>query len=138
MHFGKIKNRELLSLVEYYKSISNPSFNLELIQLKDIQDKKIGIKELGKYSNENLFILDELGKSYNSKEFSNFIFNKMVNSENLTLVVGNAFGFDEEVKQKYQKFSISSMTFPHEIVLVLLLEQIYRAGTILNNSKYHK
>lgn len=58
--------------------------------------------------------------------------------KSLVFIVGGAFGFDEKIKQKYtNKISISRMTFSHQMIRVLFIEQLYRAFTILKNEPYH-
>lgn len=138
LHFGKVKNKDFEALVDYYKKLSEKYFEIELIQLKDLPEEKISSLQLAHYLDQDLVLLDELGKEYLSKEFANFVFNKKVNDEDLTFVIGNAFGFDDELKQKFKRISLSKFTVPHELAFVILVEQIYRAGSILNNSKYHK
>ncbi len=86
-----------------------------------------------------LFLLDEKGKMFTSVEFSNFLQKKMnAGIKNLVIAIGGAFGFSEPVYQKATgKISLSKMTFSHQMVRVFIIEQIYRAFTILRNEPYH-
>lgn len=86
-----------------------------------------------------LVLLDEYGKQYTSREFSSFIQKKMnAGTKRLVFLVGGAWGFDESVKQRANaKLSVSKMTFPHQLIRLIFMEQLYRAFTILKNEPYH-
>jgi 23S rRNA (pseudouridine1915-N3)-methyltransferase len=86
-----------------------------------------------------LVLLDEYGKQYSSRDFSSFIQKKMnAGTKRLVFLVGGAWGFDESVKQRANsKLSVSRMTFPHQLIRVIFMEQLYRAFTILKNEPYH-
>jgi 23S rRNA (pseudouridine1915-N3)-methyltransferase len=63
----------------------------------------------------------------------------MMLGKSIDFIIGGAFGLDESiVKTAHTKLCLSEMTFPHQLVKVMLLEQIYRAQTILDNHPYHK
>jgi len=81
--------------------------------------------------------LDEKGKEFTSKEFSDYI--KKVNLENkdITFVIGEAEGLPKNLKYE-EKISLSKMTFPNQMVRVIFVEQLYRAFTIIKGEKYHK
>jgi 23S rRNA (pseudouridine1915-N3)-methyltransferase len=83
--------------------------------------------------------LDERGKSFTSESLANFIQQRGTEStKNVVFLIGGAFGLDEQVlKRANYKWSLSSLTFPHQLVRLILAEQIYRACTILRNEKYH-
>ena len=95
--------------------------------LKKIEDKDV------------LVLLDEKGKEFSSVEFAKSISNQQnISTKNLVFVIGGAYGFSEEVyKRANLKMALSKMTFPHQLVRVLFLEQLYRAFTILKGEKYH-
>ncbi|MDA7810674.1 23S rRNA (pseudouridine(1915)-N(3))-methyltransferase RlmH, partial [Flavobacteriaceae bacterium] len=84
-------------------------------------------------------ILDEKGKSYNSIDFSKFIENKIVNSsKNIIFIIGGAYGFSEKIYSRSNSIiSLSKMTFSHQIIRLFMVEQLYRALTIINNHPYH-
>jgi 23S rRNA (pseudouridine1915-N3)-methyltransferase len=84
-------------------------------------------------------LLDERGKTFSSIGFSEFIQGQMNQGQKqLVFVIGGAFGFSEEVYKKASyKISLSEMTFSHQLIRIVFMEQMYRAMTILNNHPYH-
>lgn len=79
------------------------------------------------------------GKEYSSPDFSAEIEKFSMNYSSLSFVIGGSFGLSDEVKQLGKmKLSFGKMTLPHQLARMVLLEQIYRAFSISNNSKYHK
>ena len=86
-----------------------------------------------------LIALDENGKQWNSIELANFIQQKgNEGSKNIIFLIGGAYGIHESVfKRCHFKWSLSKLVFPHQLVRLILSEQIYRACTILKNEKYH-
>ncbi len=89
--------------------------------------------------NSFLVFLDERGKTFSSMEFSEQISKRMLEgSKNLVFVIGGAYGFDESIINKAnEKMSLSKLTFNHQMVRLIFLEQLYRAFSILNNEPYH-
>ncbi len=90
-------------------------------------------------TDDYLVALDERGKSLTSEKLAHFIDARaMDGTKNLIFLIGGAFGIDETVLQKAKlQWSLSALTFPHQLVRLILAEQLYRAGTILRNEKYH-
>lgn len=86
----------------------------------------------------NVF-LDERGKRFSSIEFSNFISQLQNRStKQLNMIIGGAYGFEDNFLSKSDfRLSLSRMTLPHDLCRLVLLEQVYRAFTLLNNEKYH-
>ena len=86
-----------------------------------------------------LVLLDEHGKSFTSMEFATYIERKMHGvPKRLVFVIGGPYGFSEAVyKAASEKISLSKMTFSHQMIRLIFVEQIYRAMTILNNEPYH-
>ena len=109
----------------------NESQKLEILKLEAEHIKK----EIKGY----LMITAIEGKKFSSVDFSKKIDSiKNVNSE-ISIVIGGSYGVDDSIKQMAQeKISFSDMTFPHTLFRVLILEQLYRAFSILNDGKYHK
>ncbi len=86
-----------------------------------------------------LIALDEHGKEMNSEKLASFIQARANGSiKTLVFVVGGAFGLDGQVLAKANfKWSLSQLTFPHQLVRLILAEQLYRACSIIRNEKYH-
>ncbi|MBQ6052064.1 MAG: 23S rRNA (pseudouridine(1915)-N(3))-methyltransferase RlmH [Clostridia bacterium] len=79
------------------------------------------------------------GERMSSEKLAEFIEKTAQSSPKITFVIGGSDGLDGEVKSRADlKLSFSEMTFPHQLMRIILLEQIYRAFTIINNIKYHK
>ena len=90
-------------------------------------------------SGEQLYLLDEHGKTFTSEKFADFLqqrFNQ--GGHALTLVIGGPYGFSEDVYQAATgKISLSELTFSHQMVRMILFEQLYRGMTILRGEPYH-
>ncbi len=88
---------------------------------------------------DTLVLLDEKGKMMTSPNLASWFSNKMESSEGrLCLLVGGAYGVSPKVRERADEIlALSPMTFPHELCLVILTEQIYRAFSILKGSPYH-
>ncbi len=86
-----------------------------------------------------IILLDEFGKEYTSVDFARYIESKMqLSVKNMVFVVGGAYGFAPEIKKmSHHSLSLSLLTFPHQLVRLIFLEQLYRAFTIIRNEKYH-
>ncbi|HEY4876947.1 MAG TPA: 23S rRNA (pseudouridine(1915)-N(3))-methyltransferase RlmH [Puia sp.] len=86
-----------------------------------------------------LIALDEKGKQFSSSQLAQFIQLRANDSEkNLVFVIGGAYGLGDAVLDRADyKWSLSQLTFPHQLVRLILAEQIYRACTIIRNEKYH-
>ncbi|MEZ5015978.1 MAG: 23S rRNA (pseudouridine(1915)-N(3))-methyltransferase RlmH [Flavipsychrobacter sp.] len=86
-----------------------------------------------------LILLDERGKLYNSIEWSTQ-FQQLMNmgTKTVVILIGGAFGVSDNIKeQAKQTWSLSKLVFPHQLVRLMLAEQVYRAFSILHNSPYH-
>ena len=147
---GKTDNKNLQSLIEdYTKRLSfYVKFDLDIIaDIKNVknlseaqQKEKEGELILSKISaTDNLILLDENGKTFNSVGFSNYLQKKMnAGTKTLVFVIGGPYGFSETVYQKANgKVSLSEMTFSHQMVRLFFIEQLYRGFTILRNEPYH-
>lgn len=90
-------------------------------------------------ADDYLITLDERGKEMTSEGLANFLQQRAnESSKTLVFLIGGAFGLDERVlKAAKLKWSLSPLTFPHQLVRLILAEQVYRACTILRNEKYH-
>ena len=145
---GKTKSSELVGLINEYVKRINFYKRFKIIEVNSLKSKKNSEKEIKKIEGENIlksikknelfFLLDENGKSFNSRKFANFLSNKFKTSKSIVFVIGGAYGFSNEIKQKSNEIiSLSEMTFSHQIIRLFFTEQVYRALTILNNHPYH-
>lgn len=110
--------------------------NLSSSILKDKEAENI-LKHIN--STDTVVLLDERGKEFRSMEFADYLQKKMnKGTKTLVFIVGGAFGFSDKIYSLYQeRLSISKMTFSHQMIRLLITEQLYRAFTILNNEPYH-
>ena len=124
------------------------SFDMEVIpELKntksltmDQQKEKEGELILKSFQpGDVIVLLDEFGKEFRSVDFANWLEKKMANvNKRLVFVIGGPYGFSQKVYEAAQeKISLSKMTFSHQMVRLIFVEQLYRAMTILNNGPYH-
>lgn len=105
-----------------------------------VQKEREGELIISKISpSHKVVLLDENGKMFSSQEFSKVIQKEMLSGvKGVTFVIGGPYGFSEAVyKRSDSKISLSRMTFSHQMVRLIFVEQIYRAMTILKNEPYH-
>ncbi len=110
--------------------------SLSEIELK----KKEGILILDRISPEDyIVVLDGKGKQYSSENLAELIrLRALERTKNIVFLIGGAFGLDATVLEKATIiWSLSQLTFPHQLVRLILAEQIYRSCTILQHEKYH-
>lgn len=134
-NYLKRMKRYISFSVEMIPALKNAK-SLSKDQIKDKEGQLI----LSKISETDfLLLLDENGKEMSSVGFSKYLKKMMLQSvKNLVFVVGGAYGFSPEVYERgNSKLSISQMTFSHQIIRLIFMEQIYRAFTIINNEPYH-
>ncbi len=110
--------------------------NLSPEQIKE-KEAELLLKHLQKA--DKIILLDEHGKKYRSTQFAEFLQTQMNSGiKNLCFVVGGAYGFDEKIRKAADaQLSLSDMTFSHQMIRLLFIEQVYRAMTILRNEPYH-
>ena len=91
------------------------------------------------HKDDYLIALDERGKEFTSEDLATFIQTRANDSvRNIVLLIGGAYGLDNSVlKRANYIWSLSHLTFPHQLVRLIISEQIYRACTIIKNEKYH-
>ena len=147
---GKTDSPELHMLICTYQNRLKHYVKFELELLPDIknaknlsetaQKEKEGELILKKLKDTDLLVLlDENGKMYSSVDFSHYLQKKMnAGTKSLILAIGGPYGFSDAVHRKADgKISLSKMTFSHQMVRLIVVEQLYRAFTILRNEPYH-
>ena len=106
----------------------------------ELQKEKEGQLILNQVSSgDHVILLDEHGAEYSSVEFSKWIEKKMIaGSRQVVFVIGGPYGFSKAVYERSDsKISLSKMTFSHQMVRLIFVEQVYRAMTIIKNEPYH-
>jgi 23S rRNA (pseudouridine1915-N3)-methyltransferase len=94
------------------------------------------LKELT--AQDTVILLDERGKEYRSMEFAKWLENKQLTAQNIVFVIGGPYGFSDSIyKRANEKISLSKMTFSHQMVRLIFVEQLYRACTIIKGESYH-
>ncbi|MDD7463931.1 MAG: 23S rRNA (pseudouridine(1915)-N(3))-methyltransferase RlmH [Anaerococcus sp.] len=152
---GKIKEKYFSSGIKEYQKRLGPyckfsiievgdepaGENLSAKELEQVKEKE-GEKILKKIKDDDYVItLEILGKQMSSEAFADFIKNEMATGfgRDMVFVIGGSNGLSKEVSQRSNyKLSFSKMTFPHQLMRLVLTEQIYRAFRIINNHPYHK
>jgi len=123
-----------------FESIVIPALkNTKALSIEQQKQKEGELVLKALQPSDRLILLDENGKEYSSLQFSAFLQQQMNSGiKNLVLVVGGPYGFSEELyKRANGKVALSKMTFSHQMVRLFLVEQVYRAMTILKNEPYH-
>ncbi|MDO4763949.1 MAG: 23S rRNA (pseudouridine(1915)-N(3))-methyltransferase RlmH [Flavobacteriaceae bacterium] len=147
---GKTDDKEINQLIAYYTQRLPKHWNFEITAIPDVKNAKNLSPNLLKKEEAKLFfqhinpsdcvvLLDEKGKEYTSRQFSEKIDNWLGASlKNVCFLVGGAYGFADEIYQRAnEKISLSKMTFTHQMIRLFFAEQIYRASTILQGKPYH-
>lgn len=147
---GKTDEDYLITGIKKYVGRLGHYVPFEFKEIPDIRNRKTLNEEQQKKAESFLLLsqwqpgdyvilLDENGQQYSSVEFSEQLEKLMASSpKRIVFVIGGPYGFAQEVYEKANaKMSLSSMTFSHQMVRLIFLEQLYRAFTILKGEKYH-
>lgn len=135
---GKL-SPEYKKLFEDYKKKAEFYSKINMIELKDMRDQNIEVQK----KKETEEIIKNIPKgsraiycSTKGKQVSSIEFAEKFHEDNMTFIIGGSYGVDES--RFPETINFSKMTFPHQMFRVILMEQIFRGLSILNNSKYHK
>lgn len=147
---GKTDDRFLAQIIEEYRKRVNFYIPFEVKNVPDVKNtKNLSEKEQRVLegnailktlqAGDYVVLLDDKGKQYSSTKFAQFIEKKMHSTaKRLVFVVGGPYGFSDEIYARAnEKLSLSRMTFTHQMVRLVFVEQLYRAFTILRNEPYH-
>lgn len=150
---GKLKESYLKSAIDEYSKRLSRYCKLDILELPDekIPDKintslanEIKSKECDNIirhikKDSYIIALDLKGKQFSSEEFSSEIEKISMTSSSITFIIGGSLGLTNELLALcHQKICFSKMTFPHQLIRVFLLEQIFRAFKISNGETYHR
>lgn len=143
---SKFKDKEYCGIVNEFIKRLSPYAKCELIDFK--APDKLGRDKSLEFETKKLLdlsegyyrvALDPEGKTLSTHQFSDWFSDNMDSSRNIAFLIGSAFGLSEVVKASSDKLlSLSKLTMAHKIAMVVLVEQVYRAITIINRHPYHK
>ena len=147
---GKTVDKHLVALMEDYVERTKHYMTFDVEVIPDLKSTKSLSEEVQKEKEGELILkalqpgdyvvlLDEGGKEMRSTEFAQYLRHKMNTlSKRLVFIIGGPYGFSQKVYQAAtEKMSLSRMTFSHQMVRLIFVEQLYRAMSILAGSPYH-
>ncbi len=141
---GKTKELWCKEAIDEYIARLKYYVTFEVVEIKEHKEnskeallKQSELIEKQIKPNSQVFLFDEIGSQYSSVEFSKLLDKYKNESTDITFVIGGAYGYSEELKNKYKKISLSKMTFTHQLVRLFVVEQIYRGFTIIAGEPYH-
>ena len=135
--------------IEHYQKQLPSYYNFKITSL-DSQSRKSSSAKNSKNLESKLLLeaasestlliaFDELGKQQTSKQISKSIENWQLEGESVALIIGGADGLSSEIKQKcHQLWGLSNLTMTHSMARLIVVEQIYRGYSLLNNHPYHR
>ena len=121
--------------IEAIKDVKNVKFRSEALQKE--QEGRLVFKSL--QAGDECVLLDERGKEFTSVQFASYLDRKIQSTpKRLVFVTGGPYGFSDEVYERFtERLSLSKMTFSHQMIRPIFVEQLYRAMTILRGEAYH-
>lgn len=146
---GKTTDSRLEALIDEYTKRLKHYVSFELVVVPDSKNAKSlseeqlktqeGLEILRRLTpSMEVYLLDEHGREFRSIEYADWLQKRMASGKDLTLIIGGAYGFSPAVYERANgKISLSQMTFSHQMIRLLAVEQLYRAMTILRNEPYH-
>jgi 23S rRNA (pseudouridine1915-N3)-methyltransferase len=144
---GKIKEKYLQDGINEYLKRVSPYIKVNLVEVKEVNTNDInknmceeGALILNNITDDFVITLEINGNNLDSVAFSEYIFNHYTyQNKMLTIVIGGSDGLSDEVKARSNyRLSFGKMTYPHQLMRMILLEQLYRAAMIHYHHKYHK
>lgn len=145
---GKLSTKHIRDLAKDYETRLNKYSKFSIIEVKESNKTDITeiVNDEGKSimtkidNNAYVYTLEIEGKQFSSKEFAKQINDLPIKGySKINFIIGGSHGLSDEVKKRSNaSLSFSKFTFPHALFRAILLEQIYRAFTIINNTPYHK
>lgn len=146
---GKTQNKHFVAGINDYVERLTHYMPFSITTLPDLKQTKNLSEEQQKeregeqilkllQPSDTVVLLDEHGKEYRSIEYADWLQKKQAAARRLVFVIGGPYGFSEAVYQRANdKISLSRMTFSHQMVRLIFVEQLYRACTILKGEPYH-
>ena len=150
LSIGKTDDGEIRGILDKYIKRLAHYLPFEYTEIPDLKNtKNLSEREQKKQEGELIFkqlqpsdhlvLLDDKGKEFSSVAFSQYLEQKSATGiRRIVFVIGGPYGFSDEIYARAnEKISLSRMTFTHQMVRIIFVEQLYRAMTILNHEPYH-
>ena len=146
---GKTADTHIQALIDEYQQRLRHYVPFEFVVVPDIKNaKSLSEEQLKTAEGETILarltpamdvvLLDEHGREFRSIEYAEWLQKKMGSGKDLTLIIGGAYGFSKAVYDRANgKLTMSQMTFSHQMIRIMAIEQLYRAMTILRGEPYH-
>lgn len=147
---GKTVNKHFVELIDEYASRVKHYIGFDMVTIPELKNtKKLSVEQQKQQegtlilkqlqAGDCVVLLDEHGTEFRSVEFAKYMEQKMQTvSKRLVFVIGGAYGFSPDVyAQANEKLSLSKMTFSHQMIRMIFVEQLYRAITIMKGEPYH-
>lgn len=146
---GKTTNKHFIAGINDYVERINHYMPFEVVTIPELKNTKNLTEEQQKQaegelilkqlqSSDTVVLLDEHGSEYRSIEFARWLEQKRNTARRLLFVIGGPYGFSKDVYARAnEQVSLSKMTFSHQMIRLMAIEQIYRAMTILRGEPYH-
>lgn len=147
---GKTVNKHFVELIDEYAGRVKHYIGFEIVTIPELKNtKNLSVDQQKQMEGElilkqlqpgdHVVLLDEHGKEFRSIEFSKYMEQKMLSvNKRLVFVIGGPYGFSQDVYGKAnEKISLSKMTFSHQMIRLIFVEQLYRAMTIMKGEPYH-
>lgn len=147
---GKTVNKHFVDLIDEYAGRVKHYIGFEIITIPELKNtKNLSVDQQKQMEGElilkqlqpgdHVVLLDEHGKEFRSIEFSKYMEQRMLSvSKRMVFIIGGPYGFSPDVYAKAnEKISLSKMTFSHQMIRLIFVEQLYRAMTIMKGEPYH-
>lgn len=147
---GDIKEQYLRDAINEYKKRLTRFCELNIIEIKEnvaktnnkadiLQALKKDAEQIRKHMKGHTICLDIVGDMLSSEDLAKKVQSLCLKTSEISFIIGASNGIEEELKRECKdRISFSKMTFPHQLMRVIFLEQLYRSFTIINNISYHK
>ena len=131
-YLKRISGHTKIKIIELTDIKLTKAINIDIVKAKEAEIIRKAIK-----TEEYLIVLDERGDQFTSPEFAKFL-DKQASKGTISFLIGGTYGLDKTIIDRADLIlSFSKMTFTHQMIRIILLEQIYRSITIIKKKKYH-
>jgi 23S rRNA (pseudouridine1915-N3)-methyltransferase len=146
---GKPRDRHLAASISEYESRAARYWPLEIVEVREAGGRSTNAVDVRAQEGERLLervplsarlvVCDERGDPLTSAQFATLLGDARDRAQDLAFVIGGAFGLSEAVRARAMRaIQLAAWTLPHELARLVLMEQVYRAGTIIRGEPYHK